>query len=281
MAIYAIGDVHGCYGSLKRLLERIHFNPQQDRLLFVGDLINRGPDSLDVVRFVQDLGERAVVLMGNHEAWIIGALCGNTLPFFQDYLQTLKGSKELDTMFDWWRGLPFIHQEPELGITMVHAGLHPHWSMATCLERAEALHQLFMNPSRLTQLMQSFPDRLIEEDPGTEDPVRQAQFDLALFTRIRLCTAQGALLWPRNRSGLSPYQAPKGGNIYQPWYQQRRWVPGEHVIYGHWAAAGLTLHAHCTGLDAGCVYGGRLSALRLDHPQRPLVQIPCPESVRP
>ncbi len=281
MALYAVGDVHGCYAPLRALLRRIDFHEGRDRLIFVGDLINRGPQSLDVVRFVRDLGDRATTLMGNHEAWIIGALCGNILPFFQDYLQTLEGAKELDTLFEWWRTLPFILHDEALGITVVHAGIHPGWRMTEVHQRAAELHMLFQDRKALDALMLGFGDHLIEEDPGHEDLMQRARFDLALFTRIRLCTAEGKLLWPRNRRGLSPYQPPKGKSIFQAWYEQRLWAPGEHIVFGHWAAAGLTRHRHATGLDAGCVYGGRLTAMRLDHPKRPIFQVPCPESVPP
>ncbi|MBF0187350.1 MAG: symmetrical bis(5'-nucleosyl)-tetraphosphatase [Magnetococcales bacterium] len=284
MAVYAIGDVHACLGPLKELLATLDFHPGRDRLLFVGDLINRGPDSRDVLHFVQDLGDRAITIMGNHEAWALGGFAGKNNDFFQFYTVDLRDAPDLDELLSWMRALPLMHQEPEYGIAMVHAGLHPQWSIEKTAKRARALERVFRDEALFQAVLEQHGEILAEEDPGDGNAIDTAWFDMGLFTRIRMTTAEGRLLWPRNAklAGLSPYAAPTGGSEYEPWHQVRSWKDEDPVIlYGHWAAQRVTISQRAIGLDGGCVYGGELAAVRIDDPSLPMTRVSTPEVVVP
>lgn len=284
MAIYAIGDVHGCHAQLRELLEALRFRPAQDRLIFVGDIINRGPDSLGVLERVRDLGDRAVTLMGNHEVRAVAGLMGYPSKEYTRYMTFLHDHPQADTLLAWLRSLPFWHRDEESGCGVTHAGIHPAWSLERAAERADALHQILADDARLAHLLQ-MPDKMLTvRDPGdTAPPFVRELFDLNIFTRIRLVSEQMDILWPgvarANPELPDPFQMPDENSPYRPWYSMGNWPCP--LLYGHWAMAGLTLRPRTMGLDSGCVYGGRLTAMRLDHPERPVVQVGCPRYVTP
>ncbi|MBF0180855.1 MAG: symmetrical bis(5'-nucleosyl)-tetraphosphatase [Magnetococcales bacterium] len=274
MAVYAIGDVHGCLPELLVLLARIDFRPGRDRLLFVGDILNRGPDSLGTVRFVRDLGDEAVTLMGNHEARAVMGMSGRADGSFQSHLGVLADAPEADQILAWLRGLPLMHRDASLGVTMVHAGLYPGWTMADAFAIAARLRAVVMDDAGLKMLLAGFREPYAEREPDDTDEMARLRFALAVMTRIRYCTPEGRLVWA-NPAALA--ETPD----WVPWYRIRPLPEPEVMVYGHWAAAGLTTGGGYYGLDSGCVYGGRLTALRLDHPERPLFQVPCPCYVKP
>ncbi|MBF0294315.1 MAG: symmetrical bis(5'-nucleosyl)-tetraphosphatase [Magnetococcales bacterium] len=275
MAVYAIGDVHGCLPELQALLAQIDFRPQRDRLLFVGDILNRGPDSLGTVRFVRDLGEGAITLLGNHEARAIMGMSGLADGFFQSHLGALAQAPDAARILSWLRALPLMHREASLGVTMVHAGLYPDWTMADAFAFAARLSAVLRDDAGLTRLLAGFREPFPEQEPDDPDEMARLRFALAVMTRIRYCTPEGRLVWA-NPAGLA--ESPPD---WTPWYGMRPLPEPEVMVYGHWAAAGLTIGGGYYGLDSGCVYGGKLTALRLDHPERPRFQVPCPCYVKP
>ncbi|MBF0454726.1 MAG: symmetrical bis(5'-nucleosyl)-tetraphosphatase [Magnetococcales bacterium] len=276
MATYAIGDLHGCFPELKRLLAKIAFNPHQDTLWFVGDLLSRGPDSLGCLRFIRHLGNRAVAVMGNHEVRAIMGLSGNGTRAFHDYMDFFAEAPDRAELYGWIRSLPLIHRDQRLGFTMVHAGLHPLWSVEDGLERAACLGEIFADENQTRRFFSKPYNKPVLEEPDRSDRMAWLHFALGLMTKIRYCTRDGRLISPkevRESRLLGDDGHPPKDSPYQAWHHHRPWQPGERIIYGHWAMAGLTRHRHSFGLDSGAVYGGKLTAMQLDHPDHPIFQV--------
>ena len=255
MATYAIGDVQGCYDALRRLLDLVGFDPAADRLWFAGDLVNRGPDSLSVLRFVKGLGSAGVTVLGNHDIHLICRAEGISPAKRQDTLDAVLAAHDRDELVDWLRRLPLIHCED--GRVLSHAGLLPAWSTrkaAALAREVEArLHGADYRNFLRRQASHS-PEAWSDDLAG---PARWSGI-LAVFTRLRCCTADGRMAL--SFSGPPP-DAPAG---YSPWFTLRRQGAEDTVLYGHWASLGFHRENGTVCLDSGCVWGGPLTAFRLD-----------------
>ncbi len=261
MATYAIGDVQGCYDELQALLERVGFNRLHDRLWLVGDLVNRGPKSLEVLRFVKALGERATVVLGNHDLHLVTQHEGFEKKRKDDTFQDVLGAPDAGALVEWLRTRPMMHAEGNWA--MVHAGLLPPWSIEKSLSLASEVEQALRAPNYrdfLANLYGSKPQRW-EDDLAHWDRLRVI---VNAMTRMRFCTREGAMEF--QVKGAAP---PAG---YFPWYETRA-AAEAMIVFGHWSQLGLKLTDRVAGLDSGCVWGGALSALRLE--DRWLVQVPC------
>jgi bis(5'-nucleosyl)-tetraphosphatase (symmetrical) len=265
MATYAIGDVQGCYAELCTLLEKIGFDRRRDRLWFVGDLVNRGPGSLQTLRFVKGLGECAVTVLGNHDLHLIALACGHGRARGDDTLAAVLEAPDRDELIAWLRTLPLMHVAE--GHVMVHAGLLPQWSVEKAAALAHEVEEALRGPGHeefLARLYGSKPEAWHEELDGVD----RLRVIVNAMTRMRLCTPEGRMEF---QSKGESSDAPPG---YLPWFE----VPGRRsaeatVVCGHWSALGLKLLPELIALDAGCVWGGRLTAIRLQ--DRALYQVPC------
>ena len=256
MSIYAIGDVQGCHDELKRLIDRIRFDPAQDRLWFVGDLVNRGPRSLEVLRFVMGLRERAVTVLGNHDVHLLSCAYGLRNPKPNDTIDDVLQAPDRDELVAWLVSRPFLHRTDDY--VLVHAGLHPSWSAAQAMALAEEASALVQQDPRgsIRILRSASPPPLWQDSLRGDDRLRSV---VAILTRIRTCTADGTL--DLDFDG-PPEQIPHGR---RPWFE---W-PGAYssdvtVVFGHWSALGLRIEPHVVALDTGCVWGRALTAVRLD-----------------
>jgi len=255
MATYAIGDVQGCFGSLQRLIERINFNPQTDRLWFVGDLVNRGPRSLDVLRYVKGLGDAARTVLGNHELFLLAA-AEQVVPLRpKDTIRDVLEAEDREGLIDWIRHQPLHHREGSF--FMVHAGLLPQWTIEEAARLAGEVEAVLGGPDYrafLKALVHEPMQRWNQSLKGWERLVSIAR----VFTRLRTCTPTGEM---SNFSG-PPEEAPNG---YSPWFHipDRRSADAT-IISGHWAALGLKLEPNHMALDSGCVWGRQLTAIRLE-----------------
>jgi bis(5'-nucleosyl)-tetraphosphatase (symmetrical) len=265
MATFAIGDVQGCFAELEHLLGEIGFSPSRDRLWFVGDLVNRGPRSLEVLRFAKELGEGAVVVQGNHDLHLLGLAVGRARPREGDTCDDVLSAPDRDELLDWLRFRPLLHVEDEYA--MVHAGLLSPWSIAQARELAaevEAELRAGRHRQFLAGLRGSRPNAWDEGLRGMD----RLRVIVNAMTRMRLCSADGAM---ELRCKGEVEQAPPG---FVPWFE----VPGRRsrgvpVICGHWSALGLRLERDLLALDTACVWGGALTAVRLE--DRRLYQVPC------
>jgi bis(5'-nucleosyl)-tetraphosphatase (symmetrical) len=274
VAIYAIGDLQGCHAEFMALIGRIGFDAGRDRLWLTGDLVNRGPDSLAVLREVKSMGGAATVVLGNHDLHLLAvARAGNRRLKRGDTLEDVLSAPDRDTLLDWLQSCPLLHHDPEVGFTLIHAGLPPQWDFTTAATAAHEVEQaLAVDPIALFEEMYGDqPDRWSDTLTGTE----RQRFIVNCLTRLRYCDADG-------RINLKLKEAPD--EVEAPWMPWFR-VPGRRsrdlrIVCGHWSTLGVFNEENVAGIDAGCVWGGRLCALRLDA-REPLVQIACAQHQKP
>ncbi|MDW8468220.1 MAG: symmetrical bis(5'-nucleosyl)-tetraphosphatase [Burkholderiales bacterium] len=262
MATYAIGDVQGCFDELEALLARIGFDRARDRLWFVGDLVNRGPKSLEVLRFVRSLGERATVVLGNHDLHLVAQHAGVERRRADDSFDDVLAAPDADALVAWLRTRPLMHVEG--GWAMVHAGLLPDWSVPKARALAREVERALAGPNYrefLAHLYGSRPARWSDALAGWD----RLRAIVNAMTRMRFCAPDGTMDF--EATGREP---PPG---FRPWFELRS-GPEPVLVFGHWSALGLALTARYCALDSGCVWGGALSALRLE--DRWLVQVPSP-----
>jgi bis(5'-nucleosyl)-tetraphosphatase (symmetrical) len=263
MATYAIGDVQGCFDELQELLARIGFDAARDRLWFVGDLVNRGPKSLEVLRFVRSLGAGAITVLGNHDLHLVCQHEGVERRRKDDTFGDVLGAPDGRELVDWLRARPMLHVEGRYA--MVHAALLPQWSVADSAALAREVEQALTGSQYrdfLANLYGDRPDRWDEALAGWD----RLRVIVNVMTRMRYCTPEGKI------------ELKAGGTVPPPghraWFDARPVRDEPVLVCGHWSALGLKLCERFALLDSGCVWGGALSALRLE--ERWLVQVPSP-----
>ncbi|MGE3480098.1 MAG: symmetrical bis(5'-nucleosyl)-tetraphosphatase [Gammaproteobacteria bacterium] len=274
MAVYAIGDVQGCQRELMTLLSLLEFNPDTDRLWFVGDLVNRGPDSLEVLRFVKSLGDRAVTVLGNHDLHLLAIATGTRKPGPGDTFDDILAAPDRDALIDWLRRLPLLHHDAALGYTMIHAGLPPQWDLALAADRAAEVEAVLRSDDHVAFLRDMYggkPDLWSESLRGTD----RLRFILNCYTRLRFCDAEGRI---HLKEKGSPFER---DDDLRPWFESPGRASADlNLVFGHWSTLGRYHAPGVCALDSGCVWGGALTALRLDgEPQ--WISLPCAGYCRP
>jgi len=267
MATYAVGDLQGCFDSLKELLGEIGFNESRDRLWLTGDLVNRGPQSLEILRFVKSLGEGAISVLGNHDLHLLMVADGRAKQQRKDTLGEILDAPDREELLTWLRGLPLMHSEDDY--TMVHAGLLPSWSIDQALGLAREVEHVLQGSDwhgLMAQMYGNKPDHWDDALAGYD----RLRMIINAMTRLRICTAEGRMEF--SYTGTIE-DIPPG---YMPWFA----VPGRRstkstVICGHWSAIGLLVQTNLLALDSGCLWGRRLSAVRLE--DRQTYQVACPK----
>ncbi|MDO8464044.1 MAG: symmetrical bis(5'-nucleosyl)-tetraphosphatase [Gallionella sp.] len=265
MAIYAVGDVQGCYAELARLLEDIRFDPAQDRLWLVGDLVNRGPGSLEVLRLVQSLGSSAITVLGNHDLHLLAVAEGVGELHRTDTLGEVLSAPDRDELLHWLRNQRLLHTQD--GYVLVHAGLSPQWSVAQADSLAREVEAALRGDDFVTFLAHmygNFPHNWDDNLAG----YKRLRVVVNAFTRMRICTKEGKMEF---KFKGEVQNIPKG---YLPWFDiPNRASADSTVIFGHWSALGLLNRKNIIALDTGCLWGGPMSAIRLD--DRHLFQAAC------
>lgn len=270
MTRYAIGDVQGCEQELRALLKKVSFSADRDRLWFVGDLVNRGPRSLETLRLVHALRDNAVIVLGNHDLHLLALACGAHRRRKSDTLDAVLAASDRDSLLAWLGGCPLAYAEG--ADLMVHAGIVPQWSVATTLELSEEVGAALREdpPALFTHMYGDEPERWDARLSGYE----RLRFTINVLTRMRLCTADGRI------DVALKGAPPEPPSLLRPWFEQpARQSRTARVIFGHWSALGLVQRAGIVGLDTGCVWGGALTAYDLDAPRAPL-SVPCIEHQR-
>lgn len=257
MSTYVIGDIHGSAETLAALLERVQFDPRRDRLWSVGDLVGRGPDPVSVLRYFRDLGDRATVVLGNHDVNLLAVAAGVRKARPRDVLEPVLEARDAPELVEWLTNQPLLHHEGDF--VMVHAGLLPSWDLDTAerfARRGEA--RLRSRDKRREFLKKLFRvDDPLEWRPAEKKGGRVVAATAAM-TRLRVCAEDERMLLSFKSM---PSEHPPG---YLPWFDWPRGIPDKTVLFGHWAALGLRISPGIVGLDSGCVWGGSLTALRLD-----------------
>ncbi len=271
MATYAIGDVQGCMRELEALLSACAFDVGRDRLWFVGDLVNRGPESAEVLRFVRGLADRATVVLGNHDLHLLCVAEGLAKSRADDTLEEVLNAPDCEELLGWLRTRPLLHVQDDA--LLVHAGLLPQWSVDRALELAGEVEAELRGPRYrdfLSHLYGSLPNVWSEGLVGAD----RTRVIVNAMTRMRFCSDMGVMEF-RAKGGLDT--APVG---YGAWFDVPGRMSESHtLVCGHWSALGLRLSPHLLALDTGCVWGGSLSAVRLE--DRKLFQVACRECHTP
>ena len=270
MAVWAIGDLQGCYGPTQRLLEKIRFDPARDRLWFCGDLVNRGGESLQTLRLVHSLRDNVVSVLGNHDLSLL-AIAERSRPEQRKVkpdLQSVLFADDHAVLLDWLRAQPLVHVDRRLGWMMVHAGLAPKWTTAIAEQHAREIERKLRNPEDARRLLRN----MYGDQPAWSPRLRGTDRDRAIinvFTRMRYCSPRGRIAF--DEKGAPGTQQP---GLY-PWYE----VPGRverdlRIVCGHWSSLGLFIGHGVHALDTGAVWGGTLTALQLDAEGLNVVQVP-------
>ena len=264
MAIYAVGDVQGCHAELVRLLEIIDFDSAQDRLWLVGDLVNRGPDSLAVLRLVKSLGEAAITVLGNHDLHLLAVAENLASLSRSDTLDEVLNAPDRDELLDWLRHQRLLHVDGDF--VLVHAGLLPGWTIEQAAELAHEVEAVLRGSDHAKFFAHMYGNQPKAWSDDLTGYKRLRMITNAL-TRMRICTDNGEMEF--RFKGEYP-DIPAG---YRAWYE----IPGRAsskstVIFGHWSALGLMVSDNVIALDTGCLWGGPLTAIRLE--DRRILQAP-------
>ncbi len=258
MATYAIGDIQGCYDSLMALLDKIDYDDNSDTLWFAGDLVNRGPKSLKTLRFIKGLGDKAISVLGNHDLHLLALYFNENNPRKSDTLEATLNANDSEELMHWLRCLPLVHHDESLNALMVHAGIPPNWSAKKALKRSLEVEEFIQSPDfrEFFKVMYgNSPDQWNKSLAGMD----RLRAIVNYFTRMRFCTQQGQLDL-LTKEGLN--KKPAG---FSPWFELERKAADTRIFFGHWAALeGKTDTRNVFALDTGCVWGGKLSAMRLE-----------------
>ena len=268
--IFLVGDVQGCDDALQRLLEATAFSPSRDRLVLLGDLVNRGPASLAVLRRLAALGDAATCLLGNHDLHLLAVANGVRALHKGDTFGDVLAAPDAAHWLDWLRRQRLAHLEA--GWLCVHAGVVPQWSTAQTLALADEVHAVLRGQALATFLPHMYGNAPAQWSDKLEG-VERTRFVINALTRLRFCTAQGLLDF-KTKEGLGA--APAG---YMPWFT----VPGrataeQPMACGHWSTLGLISTPTLLAIDTGCVWGGPLTAVRVDGGRREVIQVPCTQA---
>ncbi|HEY5626652.1 MAG TPA: symmetrical bis(5'-nucleosyl)-tetraphosphatase [Nitrospira sp.] len=269
MATYAIGDIQGCFASFQQLLEKVSFSLNSDTLWLVGDLVNRGPKSLGTLRFIKGLGRTVRLVLGNHDLFLLAVANGIAALRPKDTIHDILGADDREELIDWLRLQPLHYREGSF--LMVHAGLLPQWTVEEATDLAKEVETALHGPDNRLFLQALFQGPAIPWNPSLMGEARLASIARVL-TRIRTCTTTGVM---STFSG-PPENAPAG---FSPWFRfQDRRHGGTTIITGHWAALGLHMQPELLAIDSGCVWGKRLTAVRLE--DRTVFQVECADKIR-
>jgi len=255
MRILAVGDIQGCYDCLRRLLDTADFNPDRDQLWCVGDLVNRGPNSLATLRFLRGLGSHCRAVLGNHDIHLLRNITTKTPP--PPTMRQITTASDCAELIEWLRHRPLLHLDSTIGWAMVHAGLHPHWSIPKAIKRAHRINKILQSDHWQQQLP------LLQPVPETQASGKNTKlaFALSVFTRARFCSEEGVFNWHNNNDQPDRKED-------APWFAHpnARWQSDPYrIVFGHWASKGvINDQSRVLGLDSGCVWGKRLTLAQLN-----------------
>jgi bis(5'-nucleosyl)-tetraphosphatase (symmetrical) len=267
MRLFAIGDIQGCATSFDALLRKLAFRPSRDRLWLVGDLVNRGPDSLAVIRRVMGLGRSVTCVLGNHDLHLLATVAGRRELSPADTFHDVLEAPDSGAIIDWLRHRPLLHYDAAHRRVLVHAGIPPPWTIGQARAEAREVETLLRGRKwryALRSMYGGEPSRWSAKLAGAD----RRRYTINALTRMRYCDRRGRL--DLSYSG-APGTQPKE---LIPWFDvEDRRATNVHVVFGHWAALGLLRRADVTALDTGCVWGNYLTAARLDKPTRPTTRV--------
>ncbi len=269
MSVYVIGDVQGCFDELQELVDYIAFNPKKDQLWFVGDLVNRGPKSLETLRWVKSLENSAVTVLGNHDLHLLAAHAGAKEIRTTSSLHKTLQAKDIDTLIEWLRKQPLIQYNKKLKFSMVHAGLAPQWSILDAIEYSKEVETVLRSKKYKDFLFNMYGDQPSQWD-GRLKGWNRLRAITNYLTRIRYCNDKGVMNF--TEKGAPGTQS----SNMKPWYE----IPSRKsqditVVFGHWSTLGHINDHNVISTDTGCLWGGALTAVRIDSDKLTTYQVDC------
>lgn len=268
MAVYAIGDVQGCYDPLRKLLDAIGFEPKQDTLWFAGDIVNRGPKSLKTLRFVKSLGDSAITVLGNHDLHLLALHAGvvNRGSRFESLRNVLNAS-DADELCDWLRCQPLAHYDTSMDTLMVHAGTHPDWSIKKTLALAGEVSVHLRSDDYIPLLEKMYGNSPLRWSNKLRG-YKRLRYIINCLTRMRMMTLNGKLSFRQSRY---PW---RNTSDQLPWFSvPDRRTEDHRIVFGHWSQLGLVVLPNIVCVDTGCVWGRQLTAVRIDRPATRIYQV--------
>jgi len=256
MAIYFLGDVQGCYTELVALLAQVNFNKASDELWIVGDIVARGAQSLETIRFIKSLGGSAKMVLGNHDLHLLATHAGLKSPKAKDNLSALLNAPDIDELMDWLAQQPLLRKLPNEPVYMSHAGLSPQWNVATAIKQANKIHKKISGNKRHYWLRQMYGE-LPNDWKKADSKVAKFRYAINAFTRMRFCYQDKSLdLFYKQHPNFAP-------KSLKPWYHLNKELNKVQWVFGHWASLmGQCDHPHVYAIDTGCVWGNYLMLLR-------------------
>lgn len=271
MAVYAIGDVQGCYTPLRQLLDKLKFDPSTDTLWFTGDLVNRGPESLQTLRFIHSLGDRAVCVLGNHDLHLIASYYNaRHKRGKRDTLDETLAADDAEELIEWLQHRPILHHDKKLNATMVHAGIPAQWDIRQARRQARKTETVLRGPQARKLLLKSYaytPQKWSRKLTKWE----RRCYSIGAFTRMRFVYPNGKLEMAHKGSPGSQSRKTI------PWFDapHARWRGESRIVFGHWATLGVHQDKHVLGLDGGCVWGGTLVAATITRKEIKYTEVMC------
>jgi len=271
MSIYAIGDVQGCYEQLKALLLKLDFKSDKDQLWFAGDIVNRGPDSLKTIRFIKSLEDNAITVLGNHDLHLLAVANGRRKQGKKDTIQDILDAKDSQQLIDWLIQQPLMHYQEKNNVCMVHAGIFPGWSTQQALTNAAEVETMLQSSKAHEFFHHMYGDKPAKwsENLAGWDRLR---FITNCFTRMRYINEDNKLCL---KDKGAPDNKKKG--IY-PWFEFDSKDKGLNIVFGHWSTLSDPRLQHLYPLDTGCLWGGKLTALKINHKLRKRISVKCPKA---
>jgi len=267
MSVYAIGDLQGCLDPLTNLLNKIHFDSSKDTLWFTGDLINRGPRSLDTLRFIIELGDSAITVLGNHDLHFLAVTAGNTRHTTRDTFEDLLAAPDVEQLADWIRSQPLMHYDQTRNIALIHAGLPPQWSITEARRYASEVETVLQSDHYQELVTTMYGNNPTHWDNSLTD-IHRYRFIINCFTRMRYCSNEGDLDFKhKGTPGSQP-------DFLHPWYSlSDRKSSATTLLFGHWSNLGYQHEYNTYALDTGCLWGGTLTALNID--SKEIIDVQC------
>lgn len=259
MAVYAIGDIQGCFIAFKRLLKKIEFNPSKDTLWLCGDLVNRGKDSLKTLQYIRSLGSSVRCVLGNHDLHLLAVYYTEATLKNSDTLSEVLVSPDVEDIMVWLRQQSLFYYDMELNTAMVHAGIYPGWTVKDCIAYATEVENCLRGDNYkhfLQKMYGNQPDHWDADLTGMD----RLRFITNVFTRMRYVTKQGAIqLKAKGSPSLNTDED------IVPWFEKaKKRIKHNRVVFGHWSTLPSQQYKNCFALDSGCLWGGELTALRID-----------------
>ncbi|AKF25339.1 diadenosine tetraphosphatase [Sulfurovum lithotrophicum] len=276
MAVWAIGDIQGCYSAFMKLLEEIDFDPKRDKLWLAGDLVNRGDASLETLEYIYSIKESVEVVLGNHDLTLIAAYYG--IKKSNPTIDPILNSPRAKELIDWLRGQKFLHVDYKLGYCMAHAGISPEFDLGMAIRYANRIEEKLQNDESVAAWLKKMFKSGINRFNRDSSKIDIDRYIVSAFTRMRFCYKDHRLDFDQKGP---PTEALKAKGL-KPWFEcENREEIDLKIIFGHWSTLGFYQDEHVLALDTGCLWGGKLTAVRIDLPELQIIQYDCEGCMKP